>query len=170
MMSQASLDGYVGLGLGMSDVDIETTGDDIFDTSASFAFRIGMIFSETIQLGLHIGSYIATAEDTLGTEYTFGITPTLIELNYLFSGTRNGAYIGVAAGSVNRSVEAKLGVLSTTQSWSDSALGATIGYNFQTGANHSFGVEGKYLQIKVSETSPDDYNMWSVHGTWNYWF
>ena len=167
MTSYASLDGYVGLGLGVSDISLETSGEDIFDPSASFAFRIGMIFSETIQLGLHVGSYVATAEDGLGNEYTFGVTPTLIELNYLFSGTRNGAYAGIAAGSVRESAEVDTGSGTFSTTDSETAYGATVGYNFQTGANHSFGVEGKYIQI---DDDVEDYNMWSVHGTWNYWF
>lgn len=161
MMASAAVDGYVGLGIGIADIDLESGSSESYDPSSSGAFRIGMIIDDTFGIGLTGSSYSA---DLSGADLR--LTAALIEFNYFLMG-RAGFYFGAAVGQMRETIEGTVLGLPVTISEDETAYGLQLGYNFVIAESHTLGGEARFVSV---DGDPEGYNFMSLHFTWNYWF
>lgn len=156
--------GYVGAGLGFSDLQVkDAVGYDPNDGgSFSAVQRVGMVFGNTLGLGFNISSW-GKNQDSL-TSYAY---PLLLEANWHFVMDNNGPYIGANFGSVLVSSNDDSLGYTITASETYGAKGGQLGWNIGLGSMHSIGFEARYITV---DDKGDKFDIISGYIIYNFWF
>jgi len=152
--------GYVGGGLGFSDVTL-----DDYDGSASANVRVGMVFTPHLTLGFGLSSY-----NEEHSKAKIGIVPLLIEFNYHILSTVSGPYVGVSGGIAVETVTIEDFYTNGddyTRTESEGTFGGQAGYNFALADRHSLGGELRYLHV---DGDPKKYGFYGLSLMYNFWW
>lgn len=164
-----SLGGYVGAGIGLSDINLKSnTPDNLYDPAFTGSARVGFNFDDDFTLGLTTDAYLINKNYSNGSQYTFTVTPLLVEFNVYPMVGHTGVFFGLLAGVSLEAERIEVLGSATTASEEHLTYGGQAGWNFAltTSQRHTLAVQGRILQVDHDRP----YTFLSSHVMYNFWW